>query len=568
MEPQAHIDPSQLALLLDEGVSSAVPEAVSRHLEECPRCREQLERAAADAGCWSCVEELSTDDLHSTISRLPLDDLAESGESRPESRPRGDLAALLDPPSHPELLGQLNQFEIERVIGHGGMGVVFKGFDRELHRPVAIKLMSPHLAHSATARRRFEREARAAAAVVHPNVIPIHGVSQSKDRPFIVMQFIAGKSLQAHVEHHGPLDTKDVVRIGMQIAAGLGAAHQQGLIHRDIKPANILLEQDVSRVVITDFGLARAADELAMTQTGWLAGTPHYMSPEQARGGSIDARSDLFSLGGVLYFIATGREPFRAEKPVAVLHKICHETVAPARQIHCDIPHTLSDIIERLLEKSPNDRFQSAARVQKLLEDYLAELQQPDRRHKPIRVVTRRQVRRRWHIVGYIGLVALLVPLMAAGQQWVRQLGFGFRSPLPATSSSPDELSANLPPGDRSAGENGVEPPIVNRNRGQPTDVRTEIFVLEREIELLERTLGGDQPDSASPSLPEPDDGSRFWPQLKRIPLLSYLSDTAIITTVRRAVDSSETTCSNGSTSLTAHPSSTDESILRVDFAH
>lgn len=417
MNRPQHLDLKQFQQLLDDQSDIVVPADVSRHLEECPHCREQLEQAAADPSWWSCVEQLDGNSLHSTFASHPVDGPTSASGSRRRSSDRSapDFSELLDQPSHPEMLGQLNQFEIERVIGRGGMGVVFKGFDRELHRPVAIKLMSPHLAHNATARKRFEREARAAAAVVHPNVIPIHGVSLFKDQPLIVMPLIAGSSLQAHVEHQGPVETKDIVRIGLQIAAGLSAAHDQGLIHRDIKPANILLEQDVSRVVITDFGLARAADELAMTQTGWLAGTPHYMSPEQARGVSIDARSDLFSLGGVLYFIATGREPFRAEKPIAVLHKICHEPVLPVHQINSDIPVTLANIIERLLEKNPHDRFPSAARVHKLLEEYLAELQQPNRSQKPIRVVTRRQVLRRQRILQVAALSVLFVAVCGLG---------------------------------------------------------------------------------------------------------------------------------------------------------
>ncbi len=503
MNTQQHIDRKQVALLLDEASSKSIPQHVTQHLEECPQCREQLEQAAADPSWWSCVENLSDDDLHSTLGS-PLVD------GPPASSARRDFSDLLDPPSHPELLGQLNQFEIERLIGQGGMGVVFKGFDRELHRTVAIKLMSPHLAHNATARKRFEREARAAAAVVHPNVIPIYGVSQSKDQPFIVMPLISGKSLQAHVEQHGPFETKDVVRIGMQIAAGLAAAHQQGLVHRDIKPANILLEQDVSRVVITDFGLARAADELAMTQTGWLAGTPHYMSPEQARGAAIDTRSDLFSLGGVLYFIATGREPFRADKPVAVLHKICSESAAPARQINSDIPQTLSDIIERLLEKNPADRFHSAARAQKLLEDYLAELQQPNRNLKLIRVVTRRQIRRRWQIVRYVALVAALVPIMLWGQSYI---GRSNQTAAPS-GSSPSALGSPVAP--------IVQPPISSKLSGllPPDQFNSQLGELEREIQAAERALDlKDAALSGPPSMPQisPKDGSNHSPWFDRI---------------------------------------------------
>ena len=242
-----------------------------------------------------------------------------------------------------------------RSSGAAGWELSFKGFDAELNRPVAIKFLAPHLAASGVARQRFAREAQAAAAVVHPNVVPIHSVNSSPVRPYIVMALVSGRSLQKHVEHHGPLPVKDVVRIGQQIAAGLAAAHEQGLVHRDIKPANILLEHDVSRVMITDFGLARAADDAALTQTGWLAGTPHYMSPEQAGGEEIDHRSDLFSLGSVMYFMATGREPFRAEKSLAVLQKIARAMtlLQPVRST-APFRRTLEQIIEKLLAKDVN----------------------------------------------------------------------------------------------------------------------------------------------------------------------------------------------------------------------
>lgn len=513
MNTQQHIGPKQFELLLAERPDAEIPAHVTQHLEECARCREQLEQAAADPSWWSNLEKLSGIDLHSTFASPPIDGPlvdADSAAGPQAGRGRRDWSDLLEPPSHPELLGQLAQFEIERIIGQGGMGVVFKGFDRELHRTVAIKLMSPHLAHNATARKRFEREARAAAAVVHPNVIPIFGVSHSKGQPLIVMPLISGKSLQAHVEQHGPFEIKDVVRVGMQIAAGLAAAHQQGLIHRDIKPANILLEQDVSRVVITDFGLARAADELAMTQTGWLAGTPHYMSPEQARGAAIDARSDLFSLGGVLYFIATGREPFRAEKPVAVLHKICSEPATPARQVNSDIPQTLSDIIERLLEKNPADRFHSAARAQKLLEDYLAELQQPNRNQRLIRVVTRRQVRRRWQIVRYVGLVAALVPIMLWAQSFVGRGKIPPASSGSAQSTPISPIAAN------------AQPPINSKLSGllPPDQFESELGELEREIQAVERALELNDPALNGPSpMPNasPREGSKHSPWLDRI---------------------------------------------------
>jgi serine/threonine-protein kinase len=169
----------------------------------------------------------------------------------------------------------------------------------------------------------------------------------------------------------------------MQAAAGLAAAHAQGLVHRDVKPSNILLEDTVERAVLTDFGLARAMDDASLTQTGIIAGTPHYMSPEQATGGEIDARSDLFSLGAVLYFMATGHPPFRASGALAVLHRICRDKHRPVRQCNKDVPEEIAGLIDRLLEKKPGRRFATAEDVRMRLEALLSEVQQHGLHRRP-----------------------------------------------------------------------------------------------------------------------------------------------------------------------------------------
>ena len=191
------------------------------------------------------------------------------------------------------------------------------------------------------------------------------------------MPFARGPSLQNRIDRSGPLTAVEVVRIGKQIASGLAAAHEQGLVHRDIKPANILLNEGIERLWITDFGVARAMDDASMTKTGVIAGTPQYMSPEQARGESIDHRSDLFSLGSVLYTACTGRAPFRSEAAYGILRRITDTDPRPIREINPDIPDWLCRIIGRLMAKHPDDRFQTAAEVAELLEGCLAHLQQP-----------------------------------------------------------------------------------------------------------------------------------------------------------------------------------------------
>ncbi|MBC8875995.1 MAG: protein kinase [Planctomycetes bacterium] len=307
---------------------------------------------------------------------------AASGDFR---KPPPDELSLdfLSPSDTANHLGRLGQYEISEVVGQGGMGIVLKGHDPKLNRVVAIKVLAPQLAVEATARRRFLREAQAAAAVSHPHVVTIHAIDDGQQLPFLVMEYVSGQSLQQRIDRTGPLEVKEILRIGKQVALGLTAAHSEGLIHRDVKPANILLENGVERVKITDFGLARAVNEASVTKTGVVSGTPEYMSPEQAQGLAVDHRSDLFSLGCVLYSMCTGRSPFRAETALAVIRRVCDDTPRPVREVNSEIPDWLAVIIDRLLAKNPDDRLQSASESGELLSDHLAHLQRPADVPKP-----------------------------------------------------------------------------------------------------------------------------------------------------------------------------------------
>jgi serine/threonine protein kinase/Leucine-rich repeat (LRR) protein len=284
--------------------------------------------------------------------------------------------SFLQPSEKPGSLGRLAHYEVLVVLGNGGFGTVVKAFDEKLHRFVAIKLMSPLLAATSAPRKRFVREARSAAAVRHENVIAIYAV-EDQPIPYLVMDYIAGRTLQQKLEATGRLELVDVLRIGQQIAAGLAAAHAMALIHRDIKPGNILLEAGVDHVKITDFGLARAADDASITQSGCVAGTPMYMAPEQAQGEAIDQRADLFSLGSVLYTMCSGRPPFRAANTIAVLKRVVEDTPRPVREIIPEIPEWLCELISVLHAKNPADRITSAQDVADLLAQRLAELQGP-----------------------------------------------------------------------------------------------------------------------------------------------------------------------------------------------
>jgi serine/threonine-protein kinase len=257
------------------------------------------------------------------------------------------------------------------------MGIVLKGYDRELKRLVAVKVLAPHLAQSPLARKRFAREAQAAAAVVHPNVLAIHQVQPTGRLPFLVMPLVAGESLAERLSSQGTLELKEILRIAMQAAAGLSAAHEQGLVHRDVKPANILLEKGIERAVLTDFGLARAADDVTLTRFGIIAGTPQYMSPEQARGEPLDGRSDLFSLGCVMYEMATGVSPFKSDSMLATMRRLVDDAPQAMEALNPELPPWFIAIVNRLLEKDAARRFSSAKEVSELLEGCLAHVQQP-----------------------------------------------------------------------------------------------------------------------------------------------------------------------------------------------
>ncbi len=290
---------------------------------------------------------------------------------------------FLQPCDVPDRLGKLGPYEVIEVTGRGGMGVVFRAHDPKLNRVVAVKVLAPEFAANPTARKRFLREARAAAAVSHPHVVTIHAVEEAGNTPYLVMEYIDGQSLEDKIEREGTLQLEAILRIGSQIAAGLAAAHGQGLVHRDIKPANILLENGVERVKITDFGLARVVDDVSVTRTGDVAGTPEFMSPEQAQGLAIEHRSDLFSLGSVLYAMCTGRSPFRGDTVVAALRRVCDDVPRPIREVNPEIPEHLVSLIDRLLAKNPDERFQTAEEVAELLSRHLADLQHPTKSPSP-----------------------------------------------------------------------------------------------------------------------------------------------------------------------------------------
>ncbi|MBY0460329.1 MAG: serine/threonine protein kinase, partial [Gemmataceae bacterium] len=291
---------------------------------------------------------------------------AASTDGRRAAPEPNEAVAFLAPAQRPDSLGRIGHYEVLQVLGRGGFGVVFRAFDDLLQRVVAVKVLSPQMAATSPARKRFLREARTSAQVRHENVVQVYEVGE-QPLPYLVMEFIPGETLQQRLDRTGSVDPAEVVRIGRQLAEGLAAAHACDLIHRDIKPGNVLLDGAQLRVKITDFGLARAADDASISQSGIIAGTPMYMAPEQAKGDSLDHRADLFSLGSVLYQMTTGRPPFRASTTLAVLKRVAEDDPRPIREIIPEAPRWLCDIIGKLHAKNPDDRFQSAREVADVL---------------------------------------------------------------------------------------------------------------------------------------------------------------------------------------------------------
>jgi serine/threonine protein kinase/tetratricopeptide (TPR) repeat protein len=262
-------------------------------------------------------------------------------------------------------LTQVGPFRIVKLIAEGGMGAVYEAVDQRLGRPVALKVIRPEVAEHERARARFLREAHAAAALEHDHIVRIFQVGEDRGTLYLAMQLLRGRTLDERLKQRPPLSDAEVLRIGREIAEGLAVAHARGLVHRDIKPANLWLEQGSGRVKVLDFGLARAANETArLTQDGSLLGTPAYMSPEQAgSSGKLDHRSDLFSLGSVLYRMATGRPPFRAESTPALLLALVQDDPIPPGRLNPGIPPALDALILELMAKDPAARPQSAQAV-------------------------------------------------------------------------------------------------------------------------------------------------------------------------------------------------------------
>jgi eukaryotic-like serine/threonine-protein kinase len=276
---------------------------------------------------------------------------------------------FLAAPREPDEVGRLAHYRVLEMLGLGGMGLVFRAEDIHLRRPVAIKVLRPDLLHDLDVRARFLREARAAAAVKSDHVVTIYQVGLANDVSFLAMELLQGETLDERLRSGDRPELPEVLRIGREIALGLAAAHEMGLIHRDVKPSNVWLEAPAGRVKLLDFGLVRSdRDNGELTGHGTVLGTPAYMAPEQARGEAVDARCDLFSLGVVLYRLCTGVKPFTGETTTAVLTALAVDQARPVQELNPDIPTPLVELVHRLLAKAPEGRPASARAVAETLQ--------------------------------------------------------------------------------------------------------------------------------------------------------------------------------------------------------
>jgi HD-like signal output (HDOD) protein len=298
--------------------------------------------------------------------------VAGQGAQRVEgsSYDRTDLDELMNrlfqKPTRPGTLGVLDGYEIVEVIGCGGMGVVFRAVDTRLQRTVAIKTLRPHLASNQAAISGFMHEGRAVASLTHENIVRVYAVGETTGLPYLVMEHVPGITLRDRLQREAPLPLAEIIRVGLQTASGLSLAHANGLVHHDIKPGNLLLEESSGRVKIVDFGLVQVADRDHPSLRGRVAGTPHYMSPEQIDGKTVDQRSDMFSLGCVLYTASTGRLPFDANTTREILQATLECELPPVRNLNASLPVWLEEILAGLLTKDPARRYPSAADMRRV----------------------------------------------------------------------------------------------------------------------------------------------------------------------------------------------------------
>ncbi len=376
-------DSDRLESYLQGNACESEMRAIELHLDGCQRCRKEMQLLAADKDFWiaatSSLETLaeSRDDappltVENCLSVVERGLLESSVKNDVDGGTQSYLELWLGPARTDDSLGSLNEYDILSIIGSGGMGLVLKGRDRSLGRTVAIKTLRQHLTADLAARRRFAREAQIAASLRHHHIIDIYTVEVWRDVPYFVMPFMPQGTLRDFRNARGArrFELDEILSVVRQLASGLAEAHRRGMMHRDIKPSNVLIERELERVLIADFGLARSIDDEGLTCSSWVAGTPQFMSPEQASGKPIDHRSDLFSLGSLMYWMAAGEPPFTAETNYGVISKIVNETPSELSHYRTDLPSWFIHLLFSLLSKDPSQRRYTAHDIATILDQF------------------------------------------------------------------------------------------------------------------------------------------------------------------------------------------------------
>jgi serine/threonine protein kinase/HAMP domain-containing protein len=381
------------------------------------RLRDIEARRSAPAGALHPTHLLPAAQDDDATCIMPTNGPTPSIHVRPDDslpRPTGAVTETLPgrPLATEPTLRQVGRYLIGERLGRGGMATVFRAHDPDIGRDVAIKFLHATLCLDEEYHARFLREARAAGALSHPNIVTVHDVGEIEGRPYMAMELIDGQPLSEEMAEGKPLPVRDAVVMGIQLARALAYAHKRGIVHRDIKPGNLMRVKDTQTIKVTDFGIAHMESSGAehRTRVGDILGTPQYMSPEQAQGDKLDGRSDLFSTGILLYQMLSGQRPFLGDSLVALAVKIAKEDPIPLERLRPDLPASLRRIVERCLAKAPDRRFQTGEELSDALGRVLVELDEQARVKSKPRIIP---LRVKWAATMAL-IVALVMGLTAA----------------------------------------------------------------------------------------------------------------------------------------------------------
>lgn len=480
------IDDDQLMAVLEGRASEELERAVEVALQSEPSIRMRMEQLSG-AYLWppGSVPNAPipvSESLHTAIIRLEKDwDEVLASYSPATSPPKGS--------SVPEdVVVPIPGIRIVREIGRGGMGVIFEGVDDSLGRRVAIKQLHPHYYSDPVARERWNREAQSVASLHHPNVLAIYGLQMVGGFPCIIQQLVEGESLHATIQREGAIPFPRCLNIATQIAQGLSAAHAAGIVHRDLKPDNVLVEANSDSVRIADFGLAKRIGDGNLTVDGTVAGTPAFMAPEQTDGKGTDQRSDLFSLGSVLYTMASGHPPFEDDDPYVVMLAIRSQRQRPLIEVQPSVPLWFSSLVDRLLEKNPSQRIQSCQQVLEILQQQSI----PDAPQRP-------NIRRR---IGAVAIGGLLATAAIVSLVWPKDdAGPNPKEPAKASSASeivPQRLEGIVTQSDGQKHER-LEDAVAHAKDGDTIFIAHDIE--SGQIDIAGKTLSLEAAPGTNPSI-------------------------------------------------------------------